>query len=654
MSYGRVSVVLGVQAGLGAIIQFCGGARNGSLQPKTLSPIRHRLSDAEIVAVLGQLAQFEQILRRDDIIVQWTVMGASAHVELPLLFKSMGLTIEESAICNDAEISEQDLDALIYIPLDVQQPRQVEQLARLSMTQARTRHVCFAPVPKWNHAQLMALRETWEWIDPKQGAKIAAFADEMISLNGGITKKDLARIQLPEARKEESTEPEIITRSALMNEVLYLSDAVSDTDSTVLISGESGTGKELFAQRIHLKSHRRLAPMVAVNCGAIPEELLESELFGHVKGAFTGAVVNREGRFHAAEGGTLFLDEIGEMGPSLQVKLLRVLQTRKYEQVGSTKTRNANVRIVAATNRDLEFEVSQGRFRDDLYYRLNVIPVHVPSLKDRREDVGLLVEHFNRKFNREKSRRVTGVTKAGLRALMAYDWPGNVRELENLMERMVILKSSGMIDVLDFPEKYRRVTLSEIEYEDLINASKAVGGSTTQGLVSSFVPAQVEQVKGNSQVLNFGANNGQKVVQQLTQEKTGEEGMKISGNSFIKGPIQQSAGTAAQQTETSANIVDAASVDQMSTEIDGTITVDQAIRLISDKMIFPNEGLDFNSVVDQFENILILRALERTGWNRNRAAGLLRLNRTTLVEKLKKKQLLPPLRYGDQVIEGNA
>jgi DNA-binding NtrC family response regulator len=285
-----------------------------------------------------------------------------------------------------------------------------------------------------------------------------------------------------------------------------------------------------------------------------------------------------------------------------------------------------------------------------------VIPVHVPSLKERREDVGLLVEHFNRKFNREKSRRVTGVTKAGLRALMAYDWPGNVRELENLMERMVILKSSGMIDVLDFPEKYRRLSLSEIEYEDLMNTSKAIVGSANQNLGASFVPAQVEQVgaKGNSQVLNYGANNGQKVVQQLSQEKTGEEGMKISGNSFIKGPIQQSASTSAQQMEQAANAVDTASVDQMSTEIDGTITVDQAIRLISDKMIFPNEGLDFNSVVDQFENILILRSLERTGWNRNRAAGLLRLNRTTLVEKLKKKQLLPPLRYGDQVVEGNA
>jgi len=657
MAQGRVSVVLGVQAGLGAIIQFCGTVKSGTSALRHLPTLRNRLSDAEIVAVLGQVSQFEKILTAEGIEVLWSVMGASARVELPLLAKSLGITLgginDESKIISDSEISEQALDALIYIPLDVQQPKQVEQLAYLSMMQARVRHVCFAPAPKWNHAQLMALRETWDWIDPRQGNKIATFADEVISLNGGITAKDLAKITLPTRKPEAAQEADIITRSSLMLEVIHLSDAVSDTDSTVLISGDSGTGKELFAQRIHAKSHRRNAPLVAVNCGAIPEELLESELFGHMKGAFTGAINNREGRFQAAEGGTLFLDEIGEMGPTLQVKLLRVLQTRTFEPVGSTKTRAANVRIIAATNRDLEVEVAAGRFREDLFYRLNVIPIHVPCLKQRRGDVGLLVEHFVRKFNREKSRRVTGVTKAGLRALMAYDWPGNVRELENVMERMVILKSSGMIDVLDFPEKYRRQSLSEIEYEDLLNAGRTVVKSQYDSGENTS-SAQVEQAELNfSQDLFLGANNGSNFVQQLSQEKSGEEGMKISGNTFTKGPIQQSASVGSTM-EQAANSVEAAPIETLAQDIDGSITVDQAIRLISDKMIFPIEGLDFNSVVDQFENILILRALERTGWNRNRAAGLLRLNRTTLVEKLKKKQLLPPLRYGDQVVEGNA
>jgi transcriptional regulator with PAS, ATPase and Fis domain len=669
MSYGRVSVVLGVQAGLGAIIQFGETIRSGSLNASVRSPQfgtgLNRLSDQEILAVLKQLSQLGALLKREGLVVKWTVMGASPQMELPLLSRVLGFKLENSEIATFDEITQEHTDALVYVPLDVLQPRQVEQLARMSMILPRCRHVAFAGSPRWNHAQLMALKETWEWLDPKQSQKIVKFAEELIAQNGGITRKDLARIPLTEIPTvEQSTDPDIITRNELMKEVLALADAVADTDSTILIGGGSGTGKELIAQRIHARCHRSKGPIIAVNCGAIPSELLESELFGHVKGAFTGAVANRQGRFEAAEGGTLFLDEIGELGPGLQVKLLRVLQTRKYEPVGATKSRHADVRIIAATNKDLEFEVKEGRFREDLFYRLNVIPIVIPNLKERREDIPLLIEYFVKKFNREKSRRVTGVARVAMRNLVAYDWPGNVRELENLMERMVILKSSGMIDVLDFPEKYRRLSVSEIEFEDLMNPQpvrislQGSSGGGVLGNTSEFTMAPQQQMATvDAQV--FQKNN--------LEENTGEgiNMMKITGFNYAKPVVQQestqshsessnpSAQPSTQEIVNQATQI-ATGVSHESSEIAGSISVEQAIRLLADKMTFPNEGLDFNSVVDQFENILILQALEKTGWNRNRAAGLLRLNRTTLVEKLKKKQLLPPLRYGDQVFEGNA
>lgn len=672
MAYGRVSVILGAQAGLGAIIQYGEALRTGGLAGVRVPPMamKNRLSEAEVMAVLGQLVQLVKLLTSEQIEVSWTLMGASPQLELPMLAQVLGLEISSRNIETFDECIQQNCDALIYVPLDVQQPRQVEQLARLSMVLPRMKHVAFAPAPKWNHAQLMALRETWEWLDPKAAPKIMNFAESLISINGGITKKDLAKIDLPKSKASEDvwvgTDSEIITRNSKMKEVLGLVDTVADTDSTILITGDSGTGKELVAQRIHRNSHRANGPLVVVNCGAIPEELLESELFGHVKGAFTGAVSNRDGRFQVAEGGTLFLDEIGEMGPNLQVKLLRVLQSRKFEPVGSTKTLNANVRIIAATHRDLEKEVAEGRFREDLFYRLNVIPIHIPALKERREDIQVLVDHFAKKFNREKARRVTGVTRASLRALVAYAWPGNVRELENLMERMVILKSSGMIDVLDFPEKYRRVSLSEIEFDDLMGIGRASPNTGTNQQNSSG---------GGVNTLQHGTPNtvsmGQ--VQNFHDERSGENSMmKITGTNFSN--IQKTGSETNRQSEVGSTGSDglenssrglAVGPDIMmpesvngfaSTGVSGeeSMSFEQALRIIADKAIFPNEGLDFNSIVDQFENILILQALERTGWNRNRAAGLLRLNRTTLVEKLKKKQLLPPLRYGGGILEGNA
>ncbi len=318
----------------------------------------------------------------------------------------------------------------------------------------------------------------------------------------------------------------IIGQSEEVQHLLSMVERVADSDSTVLITGESGTGKELIAKAIHYNSPRAKAPFIPINCGAIPSELLESELFGHIKGAFTGASQNRVGRFELADSGTIFFDEIGDMSPHLQVKLLRVLQDQKFEPVGSTKTISTNVRVIAATNINLERAVSEGRFREDLYYRLNVIPLVVPGLRDRRSDIPILVNHFLNIFNKSGGGGISGITAQALQSLSSYPWPGNIRELENLIERLVILKRTGIIDLHDLPEKY------------------------------------------NMMAMTASLNSG--------------------------------------------------SLD------------------------IPESGVDFNNAVDSYENALILQALQKTGWNRNQAAILLRLNRTTLVEKIKKKGLQPP------------
>jgi DNA-binding NtrC family response regulator len=321
-----------------------------------------------------------------------------------------------------------------------------------------------------------------------------------------------------------------IGRTASVKAIFELVAKVADADSTVLILGESGTGKELVARALHHLSRRADKPFVPVNCGAIPLELLETELFGHVKGAYTGAHTSRVGRFTMAHQGTLFLDEIGTMPGSLQVKILRALQNKEFEQVGGNKTVRSDCRVIAATNIDLEQEVLKGNFREDLYYRLNVIPINLPSLRDRREDIPLLVEHFIEQFNTKKGYAIDGVSSDAMEILTRYNWPGNVRELENICQRLCILKGAGRIESLDLPVK-------------------------------------IQQVR----------------------------------------PISRSSTPWAQWLAEG----------------------------------IPELGIPFDDLVIGFENDLILKALEQTKWNKNRAAQLLRLNRTTLVEKIKKRGLAP-------------
>lgn len=350
--------------------------------------------------------------------------------------------------------------------------------------------------------------------------EVVSFVDQTLAHQRLETENQQLRSALHTRYRFEN----IVGQSNEIRRVLDLVERVAGSDSTTLITGSSGTGKELIAKAIHYNSARSQHPFVPINCGAIPSELLESELFGHVKGSFTGAVANRVGRFEMANNGTLFFDEIGEMSPHLQVKLLRVLQERKFEPVGSTKTQEANVRIIAATNIDLEKAVERGDFREDLFYRLNVIPIEIPSLKERKSDIPLLLQHFLEKFNRASSRKISSFSAEVVETLFNYAWPGNIRELENLVERLTILKGEGVIEMQDLPAKYRNSQPETLE------------------------PKAVE---------------------------------------------------------------------------------------------IPEAGMDFNSAVDSYENALILQALEKTGWNRNQAAILLKLNRTTLVEKIKKKGLAP-------------
>lgn len=350
--------------------------------------------------------------------------------------------------------------------------------------------------------------------------ELLSVAEKALSHKKLSTENKLLRKELHRTYKFD----QIVGQSESIQSVLSLVQRVAHSDATVLIMGESGTGKELIARAIHYNSDRSVHPFVAINCGAIPAELLESELFGHIKGAFTGAISNRIGRFELADGGTLFLDEIGDLEPSLQVKLLRALQERSFEPVGSTKTVSINVRVIAATNIDLEKAVEEGRFREDLFYRLNVIPVCVPPLRQRQSDLPLLISHFVQIYSKNKGRGLLGFSQDSVDCLMQYPWPGNIRELENLVERMSILKPQGSVEVNDLPSKYR-------------------------------------------------------IQQQAPQKES---------------PFD-----------------------------------------------LPDDGIDFNTAVDAYENALILKALQRTGWNRNQAATMLRLNRTTLVEKIKKKGLRP-------------
>ncbi|HVZ72661.1 MAG TPA: sigma-54 dependent transcriptional regulator [Polyangia bacterium] len=290
----------------------------------------------------------------------------------------------------------------------------------------------------------------------------------------------------------------LIGESPAIKQIFSVVEKVADTPSTVLITGESGTGKELIARALHENSSRHAGPFIKINCAAIPKTLMESELFGYEKGAFTGAVGAKPGRFELAHGGTLFLDEIGEIPIEMQVKLLRVLQESEFERVGGIKTIKVDVRLVTATNRDLLQEIAAGAFREDLFYRLNVVPIHIPPLRDRREDIPLLVDHFLAKFNERLRKQVTSVSPDALERLVAHHWPGNIRELENLMERTVLFCEDAQIRGSDLPPEIgaHLVAAAAAPVAPAVEGSAPVQGPPTPaGSLKEAVRAQTERVE---------------------------------------------------------------------------------------------------------------------------------------------------------------
>ena len=305
---------------------------------------------------------------------------------------------------------------------------------------------------------------------------------------------------------------EIASTSHAMEEVLNLAGRVAKSNATVLLRGESGTGKELIARAVHYHSPRADRPLIKVNCAALPETLLESELFGHEKGAFTGAASRRIGRFEAADGGTLFLDEIGDISPGVQVKLLRVLQEKEFERLGGNATIKVDVRLIAATNRDLEKAMKDGVFREDLYYRLNVVTVAIPPLRERKEDIPALLEHFLRKYSTENRKKIKGVSAEARDLLMRYLYPGNVRELENIIERAVVLSKGGTITTADLPLHIRTTeseekicvkkkgsslpdTLDTVERGLILEALKDAGGVQTRAAFKLGISERVLRYK---------------------------------------------------------------------------------------------------------------------------------------------------------------
>ncbi|MGC9022268.1 MAG: nif-specific transcriptional activator NifA, partial [Dissulfurimicrobium sp.] len=314
---------------------------------------------------------------------------------------------------------------------------------------------------------------------------VATLVAQFLNLHQAIHKKEESLLEENRSLRAELhgryARHNIVGSSKAMHEVLLAVEKVAPTRATVLILGESGTGKELIARAIHQASPRHERPFIKVNCAALPETLLESELFGHEKGAFTGATARKKGRFELADGGTLFLDEIGELPLSLQAKLLRVLQEQQFELLGGTQTITVDIRLIAATNRDLNMAVDNGSFRADLYYRLNVIPIVIPPLRNRKEDIPLLAEHFLRESNRQNNRNVR-LSKEVLDLLMSYDWPGNVRELQNLIERLVIMADENYIQPSDIPSFMLRTP-------GLIPNTEAVETQTNDG------PRQIQQIQ---------------------------------------------------------------------------------------------------------------------------------------------------------------
>jgi sigma-54 specific flagellar transcriptional regulator A len=387
--------------------------------------------------------------------------------------------------------------------------------------------------------------------------------------------------------------------SAAIRQVVTLIRKVAAHDSSVLVLGESGTGKEVVARAIHESSPRRRGAFVAVNCGAIPSELLESELFGHEKGAFTGAYASRRGRFEIAEGGTLFLDEIGDMSLPMQVKLLRVLQERVFERVGSHQPIRCDVRIIAATHRNLEEAIARGNFRGDLFYRLNVFPIEMPSLRERADDLETLVQEFAQS-NFRAGRPMLELSDAAMRALRGYAWPGNVRELSNLIERLSILNGEQVVELCDLPPRYR----------------EHLGDEAAQQATASLVTPAEPVPEATRERAAIQKSLAEALAERIEARRIADQAIADAGD-FSEGFVKA--------VSTDCAVGGPAADDAEAAEAG-----------------LPPDGVDLRAHLFAIEHRLISEALERSGGTVAHAARLLNLRRTTLVEKLRKFGMAEP------------
>jgi Nif-specific regulatory protein len=344
-------------------------------------------------------------------------------------------------------------DGISVLSNDVRSDASLSRARSMIVSKARSLLVVPLTLPEQTFGVIfLSTSDPIVWFDEDHLQLMTAIAAMAAMAIAGLRQVEWLELENQRLNAELSLNHNMIGESPRIREVYQRIARVAPTDSTVLIRGESGTGKELAARAIHTSSARADKPFVAINCAALTETLLESELFGHEKGAFTGAIAQKKGKIEIAQGGTLFLDELGEMAPLLQAKLLRVLQEQEFERVGGTKSIKADIRVIAATNRDLEEAIRQGSFRQDLYYRLNVVTLTLPPLRERPEDIPLLASYFATKYSEKCKRRIRGITPEARAALTAYDWPGNVREFENAIERAVVLGSGEMIQPEDLPE----------------------------------------------------------------------------------------------------------------------------------------------------------------------------------------------------------
>ncbi len=416
-------------------------------------------------------------------------------------------TIEEAATGKEAldKVKQKQWDLVL---MDVKMPEMngLEALTAIKEHDPRTFVVLMTAHSNLHDAVLAIKEGAYDYVEkpvnPQQLTEI---------VRKSLEARDLvSSLALSNPIFDDDIESEFVGRSQKMKEVFNLIYRLCKVDTTVLIRGENGTGKELVARAIHFNSPRKSGSFIAINCGAIPENLMESELFGHEKGAFTGAIERKIGKFQAANNGTLFLDEIGEMKPDMQAKLLRVLQERKFTPVGGNREVKTTTRIIAATNRNLEKMMEEGTFREDLFYRLNVMPIFLPPLRERSDDIEALVQHFIKKFSKQHGRVINGVTSESMDLLKSYRWPGNIRELENVIERSFIVENSQQITVESLPESLRLApkessekTASmvgysgpldfdafkeEMEKEFIVNALKANNGRINQTVAQANIP----------------------------------------------------------------------------------------------------------------------------------------------------------------------